>query len=127
MSGFTILMSVFKALKFVWPFITEMFFASKSLKQIIMDNKLAIVLLVFLVSSLFLNYLSFSKIYEIAVARRENDIQKKVLKNKAQNDKPVAEEPPPPNSLPAASEPAEIINPHDNLRKRLENIYKSEK
>jgi hypothetical protein len=120
MSGFTILASVFKALKFIWPFIAEMFFAGKNLKQILMENKLAIVLLVLLLFSIFLNYASFSKVYELAIARRENDPQKKILKDRVEKDKSVAEEPRPPSSA-----PSEGLDPHEAVRQRLEHIYKS--
>jgi hypothetical protein len=111
----------------VWPFIAEMFFAGKSIKQIIVENKFAVFLTIFLVSSLFLNYVSFSKIYEIAIARRENDVQKKVLDNKAKKDKPAVEEPYPPSpSSPSSSMPAETVYPHETVRQRLERIYKSQ-
>jgi hypothetical protein len=128
MSGLTILSSVFKALKFIWPFIAEMFFAGRSIKQIIIENKFALFLIIFLASSLFLNYISFSKIYEIAIARRENDVQKKVLDNKAKKDKPTVEEPYPPNSpAPSSSTPSGTMDPHETVRQRLERIYRADK
>lgn len=126
MSGLTILSSVFKALKFLWPFIAEMFFAGKTIKQIIIENKFAVFLTIFLISSLFLNYISFSKIYEIAIARRENDVQKKVLDSKAKEDKSTTEEPYPPNpASPSSSTPSGVTDPHETVRQRLERIYKS--
>lgn len=125
MSGLTILSSVFKALKFIWPFIAEMFFAGKSLRQIVTENKLAIVLIVFLVFSLFLNYVSFSKIYEIAISRRENEAEKKILKDKAKKDEPVIEEPHPSISS-SSSAPPEVTDAHKAVSQRLERIYKSQ-
>ncbi len=91
MTTFTI---VFKALRFLWPFIAEMFFAGKSLKQIVMENKLVVFLLTLLFCSIFLNYLSISKIYEIAIARREEEPY--VVRKNQSSDKPEPTEPYPP-------------------------------
>lgn len=124
MSGLTILTSVFKALKVLWPFIAEMFFAGKSLKQIVMENKMVISLLTLLILSVLLNYFSFSKIYEIAIARRESDVQQKVLENKPPKDQPVAEGPPRSDqTTPSIITTNEIEDPHIKVRNRLEHIY----
>lgn len=114
--------AIIKALRFLWPFVAEMFFAGKSFKQIVVENKFVVFLLLLLMGSALLNYLSFSKIYEIALARREDDTPHEVRRNKSP-EKPVATQPLPPNSAP--SSPA--ADPHEMVRQRLSEIYGEKK
>lgn len=115
---------IIKALRFLWPFVAEMFFAGKSFKQIVLENKLIAFLLLLLIGSILLNYLSFSKIYEIALARREDDGPHEVRRNKAP-EKPVATQPLPPKPSPASSatEDESHQDPHERVRQRLQEIY----
>lgn len=57
-----------------WPFIREMFFGGKKVKDIVLDNKLSTFLLMLLVTSIFLNVVTLGKIYEIAVASRKVNV-----------------------------------------------------
>ena len=117
----TTLMTLLKAFRFLWPFITEMFFAGKTFKQIVVENKFVSLLIVLLMGSVTLNYLSFSKIYEIAIARREEDNGSEI-KNKKNRDKPLPTIPRPPkdesSTVDSDSQPA-----HDDVRRRLREIY----
>lgn len=60
-------------LKAIWPFVSEMFFAGKSLKEVVAANKFLTFLVVLLGLSLSLNYFSVGKIYDLAIARREEN------------------------------------------------------
>jgi len=116
------LTAIIKALRFLWPFIREMFFAGKSLKQVLVENKFVVCLIVILVGSMLLNYLSFSKLYEIALARREDDGPTEVHRNKPP-EKPVATQPLPPASTPSSAKGKKTQVPHENVRHQLEEIY----
>lgn len=59
--------SLLKMLYSCLPFIKEMFFDGQDLKQLMMKNKLVAVLIIALISSIFINYVSISKIFQIAV------------------------------------------------------------
>lgn len=65
------LVAIIKGLVSLWPFVREMFFAGKSFKEVVMANKLVCCLLFVLAVSIAINYMSLGKIYDIAVARRE--------------------------------------------------------
>lgn len=56
------LLGVLRSLIWIWPFISEMFFAGKSFKVILKEHWFIAILLVFLALSLFINYVSLSKI-----------------------------------------------------------------
>ena len=116
------LKAIIKALRFLRPFIREMFIAGKSLKQVVVENKFVVCLIVILVGSMLLNYLSFSKLYEIALARREDDGPTEAHRNKPQ-EKPVATQPLPPASTPSSAKGKKTQEPHENVRRQLEEIY----
>lgn len=125
MSLLTFLQTVFKALKFLWPFIAEMFFAGKSAKQIVLENKFAFFLVLLLALSFTVNYVTMSKIYEIAMIRsRDNDPNQNKSGSKGPTDKPVATEPYPPPPKPVDPTGASDFDPHHHVRDRLEKIYR---
>lgn len=114
---------MFDILKALWPFVSEMFFGGKSLKDVVRTNKMMSFVLVALALSLMLNYFSVGKLWDIAVDKQKN----KVPQTAQPSDKPLL----PPTPASAASEP---VNPgpgqeteaerQARLRKRLEDLYK---
>jgi hypothetical protein len=94
----------------LWPFIKEMFFAGKSVKQVVMENKLLTFVLFMLAFSVILNFLSFGKLIDIAVTR--SDTQPPVDS--------IARPPPKPPAK-AASEVKQKTQ--DEIDKQLEEIY----
>lgn len=116
----------------LWPFIREMFFAGKSVKQVILENKMLVFLICMLVFSVTLNFVSFGKLIDIAVARRDDQGQS-VERTKTM-DKPVVTGPPPQKaaSTPAAGasavgEDAEAIRQYEETRRELEKLYGNKK
>ena len=105
---------LFKGLTSIWPFIKEMFFAGKTTKEIVLENKLAVLLLMLLAVSVLLNYVTLGKIYEIAVNRRPEA-------------KPPVTAPAPTSSAPAAQAAASEAEAHtlriERTKKRLREIY----
>lgn len=63
--------ATFRFLKALWPFLSEMFFADKSLMDVVRANKMLVAMLTVLCLSLTVNFFSISKIFEIASSRRE--------------------------------------------------------
>lgn len=59
------LVDLFKALMWLWPFVSEVFFDNKGFKEIIKNNKLSFFLFVLLSLSVVVNYLALSKISRI--------------------------------------------------------------
>lgn len=114
-------LAVLKALKFIWPFIAEMFFAGKTFKQLVVENKFVTFLIVLLMGSVVLNYFSFSKIYEIAVARREEDNGSEV-RNQKPRDNPVPTLPHPPKDK-SSTAGNDTSHAHEDVRQRLHEIY----
>lgn len=62
-------------IKAIWPFLSEIFFGGKSIKEVISANKFTTFLIAVLMISLSLNWMALGKIYDIAVARREETKQ----------------------------------------------------
>ena len=118
------LISLAKAFMTIWPFIKEMFFADKSLKQIILENKFVVLLLAILFVSILLNYLSFSKIYQLAVARREDDGSVHAHQDKSREN-PIPTLPKKPNKNASSPDAAasHLRDHHDYVRDRLDQIY----
>lgn len=115
---------MFDILKALWPFVSEMFFGGKSLKDVVRTNKLMSVILVVLALSLTLNYFSIGKLWDLAVDKQKN----KAPQSAQQPDKPLL---PPGYPASAASEPANPGTGQDSeqqrqerLRKRLQDLYK---
>lgn len=80
------LIALGRSLQWIWPFISEIFFESKPLKQIIKENKFVFALLIVLSLSLLLNYSSMTTIHKI-VNSKPQEISKEVKKDsKARND-----------------------------------------
>lgn len=116
----------------LWPFIREMFFAGKSVKQVILENKMLVFLISMLVFSVTLNFVSFGKLIDIAVARRDDQSQSS--ERTKTTEKPVVTGPPPEKaaSTPAAgaseaSDDAEAIRQYEETRKQLEKLYGNKK
>lgn len=111
---------MFDLIKAIWPFVSEMFFAGKSLKEVILANKLLSALILVLTLSLMLNYFSLGKIYDMAAKRREETVKQ------GTNKPPVVK---PSNSseplLPAsaASSPDSISSQEEN-RKKLKDVFR---
>ena len=98
--------------KAIWPFVSEMFFGGKSIKEVVLANKLISFLLVCLGLSLFLNYVSFAKIYELAVANMKEA-------------KPAVSTPASSAAHPAVPPSAPASRSHeDEVRDKLQNIFK---
>ncbi len=104
-------------LKAVWPFVSEMFFAGKSLKEVILANKFLTFLLVVLGLSLSLNYFSLGKIYDLAISRREENSKQGASKPPLGKQNTPGE-PYPPAS--AASAPTR----EQELKDKLKDIFK---
>ena len=106
-------------IKGVWPFVSEIFFAGKSFKNIVMENKILSVVLAFLLLSLSINYMAISKIWDIAVTNRKEKInntpQKQPTELVIEPPKPV--KPPPDN-------PCGEVKESDSVREKLQSIYK---
>ena len=60
-----ILIGIIRTVVWIWPFISEMFFAGKSFKILLKENWGKAIVTVFLLFSMFLNYVAFVKIYKI--------------------------------------------------------------
>ncbi len=112
--------------KALWPFLSEIFFGGKSIKEVVLKNKLTTFLLVVACASIFLNWTLLGKFYDIAVARREE-------RAKEVATKPVQEKPHAPGDLippsQASSAPVGASSPdkirEDELRRqRLKDIFK---
>jgi hypothetical protein len=106
-----------KILSTLWPFVKEMFFAGKSVKDIILDNKMMVTLLVALALSIALNWITIGKIMEIAVARRE-DAESPQNSKRPEPPTPVPGPPDPTASAPSSSDV------YQDTRKALDDIYK---
>jgi hypothetical protein len=105
-----------KIITTLWPFVRELFFAGKSVKEIILGNKMVVFLLAVLLLSITLNWITIGKIMEIAVARRDDA---EIAKNRNKPDqKPVPTGPPDPASSPSSSDV------YSATRKALDDIYK---
>lgn len=107
-------------LKAIWPFVSEMFFAGKSLKEVVLANKFLTFLIVLLAMSLSLNYFSLGKIYDLALARREENSKQGTSKPPL-GKTPVLEPLPPASS---ASSPTSDQEREEQLRKKLKDIFK---
>lgn len=104
-----------KGLTTFWPFIKEMFFAGKTTKEIVLQNKLAVLLLMLLAVSVLLNYVTLGKIYEIAVGRRSTE-----------PSAPITAPATPASAVPAppvASAPESQAERIERTRQRLREIY----
>lgn len=104
-------------IKALWPFISEMFFGGKSIKDVILANKLISFLVLLLGLSFFLNYVALGKIYDIALARQKegNKIEATAQPSADKASAPTAA----PNNQGAASKTRE-----DEVRDKLNNIFK---
>lgn len=115
---------MFDLLKAIWPFVSEMFFEGKSLKDVIRANKRMTFLLILLALSITLNYFSVGKLWDQAVEKQKS----KAPPVAKPTDKPLL---PLGNPASGASSPA---NPgsgpeteqqrQERLKKRLEDLYK---
>ena len=109
--------------KAIWPFVSEMFFHGKSMKDVILANKMLSFILLLLLASVSLNYMALGKIYDIAVSRREENAKQGAGKPTLGTPHQVTE---PPNAASAASSPTSN-NQDDELAKRrelLKNTFK---
>ena len=77
------LVDLFKALMWLWPFVSEVFFDNKSFKEIIKNNKLSFFLFVLLSLSVAINYLSLSKISRIIDEKKIEKIEESTLDHDA--------------------------------------------
>lgn len=66
-----------KALMWLWPFLSEVFFDNKSFKEIIKNNKLLTFLIFLLAISIFINYLALSKINRILQDQKQEIVIEK--------------------------------------------------
>jgi len=112
---------MFDLIKAIWPFVSEMFFAGKSLKEVVLSNKLLSALILMLTLSLLLNYFSLGKIYDMASKRREESIKQGTVV-KPTPGKPARAEQPVMSSS-AASAPDSISNQEEN-HKKLKDVFK---
>ena len=114
---------MFDLIKAIWPFISEMFFEGKSLKDVVRTNKRMTFLLVILSLSLTLNYFSVGKLWNQAVEKQKNRTPQT-----APADKPLLPLAPPASgaSVPAnpGSGPETEQQRQERLRKRLQDLYK---
>lgn len=101
--------NILKSLIWIWPFLSEMFFAGKPFKTILKEHWVAFALLFFLALSLVVNYISVAKIYRIAstVGQQQKQVPKQTqspgqLSNKKDSD-------------------------NDWIVKEIDNIYKEKK
>lgn len=69
------LIALGRSLQWIWPFISEIFFESKPLKQIIKENKFVFALMVLLFLSLLLNYSSMTTIHKIVNGKPQETSQ----------------------------------------------------
>lgn len=81
------LIALGRSLQWIWPFISEIFFESKPLKQIIKENKLVFALLFVLFLSLLLNYSSMTTIHKI-VNGKPQEASQEVKKDPKVHDDP---------------------------------------
>ncbi len=121
-----------KALTSIWPFIREVFFAGKTNKQIVLENKLAIFLAIILSFSIFTNILLLGRIYEIVLEKRKTQ----QIQNPPVVTEPIVPVVPPnlpaekPNNKPNNTAPNTPQKPpppddgYDEIRKRLGDIYR---
>lgn len=82
----SLLMTIGRSIMWLWPFISEIFFDGKTLKQIIRTNKLIFVLFSLLVVSMFMTYTSMTTIHKIitkdtAISLPANPADKKASDN----------------------------------------------
>ena len=113
MSGATRYSALASLFKYLWPFVKDTFFKGQDVKEIVLQNKLVIVLLIALAFSFLLHYASFSKIYEYAIFHRKPPAPTEQT-NKVQVSPPV--EKPPVKSKPKSN---------DSIIHDLEKIYDS--
>jgi hypothetical protein len=61
------MLTLFKILTTIWPFIREMFFGNKTMAEIIKDNKFRVLMLALITASMTLNYFLTSR--TVAISR----------------------------------------------------------
>ena len=103
------LINILKSLIWIWPFLSEMFFAGKPFKTILKEHWAVFALMFFLVLSLVVNYISVAKIYRIAssVGQQEKQTTKQKQPHNPLSNKKNSE--------------------NDWVVKEIDNIYKERK
>lgn len=124
----TVTLAILRALLALWPFLREMFFNGKSFLQVVRENKLVTTLFLALCTSLALNYVSFRKIHEVVVSRRDEPGDDS--STKVPNDhRPVPTGPPDPtppssgSSGPLTDKKDDVHKRHDEDAERLKRLY----
>lgn len=119
---FSIIRTTISVVKTVWPFCREMFFDGKTFWQVLKENKFVTGVLVVLMLSLSLNYVSIRKLVELNKSNPTVD-QPAVVPDKPstpQKEVPTASQP-----AGTAEQPADkMVQDHLNtLAGRLDKLY----
>lgn len=107
---------IFKFLKALWPFVSEIFFAGRSVKQVVMENKLLMLSLIALGFSMTLNYATISKLFQVYEIRKE-DGQEYVVKKPSTKASEVTGAPPI-----GKESPEDVQKRHDEMLQRLQHL-----
>lgn len=83
------MLTFFKILAMIWPFVREMFFGNKNLRQILKENKLRVVVLVILTSSMGLNYFLSHRV--VLISRDYLELKEKYQALEGAKKVPVAQ------------------------------------
>ncbi len=122
LTAFSIIRTTISVVKTVWPFLREMFFDGRSFWQVIKANKFATGVLVVLMLSLALNYMSIHKLVAL------NKVSPAATQPAVLPDKPST----PQKEVPTASQPQgtaeqpadKIVQDHlDSMAGQLNNLY----
>lgn len=113
------MLTFFKILAMIWPFVREMFFGNKNLRQILKENKFRVVVLVILVSSMGLNYFLSHRV--VLISRDYLELKekyqalegaKKVPVAQGQEVKQKVEKASPPEKRDVPTSPEHVEKPH---------------
>lgn len=83
------MLTFFKILAMIWPFVREMFFGNKNLRQILKENKFRVVVLVILTSSMGLNYFLSHRV--VLISRDYLELKEKYQALEGAKKVPVAQ------------------------------------
>ena len=126
LTAFSIVKTTISVVKTVWPFLREMFFDGKTFWQVLKENKFATFILVLLLASLSLNYLSIKKLIVLKAVTVDAN-QSKVVPIQVGPPPPIASAVAPANQASGpASSADELMDQHlDSVTSKLNNVYNS--
>lgn len=110
------MLTLFKILTTIWPFIREMFFGNKTMAEIIKDNKFRVLMLAIITASMTLNYFLTSRTVAISrdylVLKAEYEALKSSKKTPVTHSQEVKQPvPPSPSIIVAPPLPTTMVSP----------------